>query len=236
VAEGAHVAILDITPDRLKSAVEQLGDSVLALDADVTSRASIAGAVAASLERFGGLDTLVISAGVIHLKPLAEVTEADWDHVLDVNLKGAFLTAQAAAPALRASGRGRIVSIGSDASKRGADYLQAYSASKFGLVGLTESLAAELASDGVTVNCVCPVGCPTTGMGQLVAGWKARRTGRPADEVVAAAGRTNPVGRNATEEDVAGAVLFFISDDASFLTGVALDVDGGAHVGFLPGV
>src|SRR5437588_508784 len=94
-------------------------------------------AVARAAQELGGLDTLVNSAGVIHIKPLEEVAEPDWDLTLDVNLKGAFLTAQAAAPHLRESGRGRIVSIASDAGKRGFAWLQAYCASKFGLVGLT---------------------------------------------------------------------------------------------------
>ncbi|MDX6401327.1 MAG: meso-butanediol dehydrogenase / (S,S)-butanediol dehydrogenase / diacetyl reductase [Gaiellaceae bacterium] len=235
VRQGANVAIFDLRADALEVASGELGGAVLAVRGDVTRASEVRAAVDRCVETFGGLDTLVVSAGVIHIKELHEVTEADWDRTLDVNLKGAFLSAQAAAPALRASGRGRIVSIGSDASKRGADRILAYSASKFGLVGLTHSLAAELAVDQVTVNCVCPVGCPTTGMGQQVADWKSAHAGLSAEQVVAAAARTNPLGRNATENDVAGTVMFLISDAASFITGVALDVDGGAHVGFLPG-
>jgi NAD(P)-dependent dehydrogenase (short-subunit alcohol dehydrogenase family) len=192
-------------------------------------------AVTQVAREFRGLDTLVNSAGVIHIKPLDEVEEPEWDLTLNVNLKGAFLAAQAAAPHLRESGRGRIVSIASDAGKRGFAWIQAYCASKFGLVGLTESLAVELAPDQVTVNCVCPVGCPTTEMGKGVLSWKVRTTGRSPEEVTAAAARTNPLGRNATEVDIAEAVLWFLSDEASFLTGIALDVDGGAHLGFMPG-
>jgi NAD(P)-dependent dehydrogenase (short-subunit alcohol dehydrogenase family) len=188
-----------------------------------------------AVERFGGLDTLVISAGVIHIKPLAEVSEADWDRTLDINLKGAFLAMQAAAPHLVDSGRGRIVAISSDAGKRGFSWIQAYTASKFGLVGLVESVAVELAPAGVTVNAVCPVGAPDTGMGQAVLAWKIQATGRAPEEILASAARTNPLGRNATEADVAGAVLWLIDDEAGFITGVALDVDGGAHLGFLPG-
>lgn len=238
VADGVRVALVDVAEDQLVAAAESLGANgdVLALPADVTSVAAVRAAVERTVESFGGLDTLIISAGVIHIKDLGDVTEDDWDRTLDVNLKGAFFAAQAAAPALRASGRGRIVSIGSDASKRGWAGTQAYCASKFALVGLTESLAAELAGDQVTVNCVCPVGCPTTGMGQQVAAWKSNKTGSPAEKVVGDAARTNPLGRNATEDDIAAAVLFFLAESSSFLTGVALDVDGGAHVGgALPG-
>jgi NAD(P)-dependent dehydrogenase (short-subunit alcohol dehydrogenase family) len=113
--------------------------------------------------------------------------------------------------------------------------LQAYTASKFGLIGLIESLAVELAADQVTANCVCPVGCPTTGMGRDVLDWKTSHTRSSAEEIVATTARMNPLGRNATETDVADAVMFLISEQASFLTGVSLDVDGGAHLGVMPG-
>src|SRR5207244_1784309 len=111
---------------------------------DVTDAGAVAGGVATAREAIGGLDTLVLCAGVIHVKPLDEVTEADWDLTLGVNLKGAFLVSQAAAPALRESGRGRVVAVASDAARRGYPWLEAYCASKFGLVGLCESLAIEL--------------------------------------------------------------------------------------------
>jgi meso-butanediol dehydrogenase/(S,S)-butanediol dehydrogenase/diacetyl reductase len=232
---GADVAIVDVSTERLSRARKELGDATLALTADVRSSVALSEVVGKAAEAFGGLDTVVISAGVIHIKPLDEVSEADWDLTLDVNLKGAFLTAKAAANYLRASGRGRIVAISSDAGRRGFSWIQAYNASKFGLIGLMESLAVELAPNQVTVNCVCPVGCPSTGMGQEVLDWKIRRAGATAQEIMAATARTNPLGRNATEADIADAVMYFISDEAAFLTGVALDVDGGAHLGFFPG-
>jgi len=234
-AEGAAVALLDLPGERLEQARRGIGDGVLAVPADVRVPSQVQAAVAAAIAAFGGLDTLVISAGVIHIKRLSEVSEDDWDLTLDVNLKGAFLTAQAAESALRASGRGRIVAISSDAGRRGVPWLQAYTASKFGLIGLVESLAVELAGDQVTANCVCPVGCPTTGMGQDVLTWKTGHTRASADEIVRTTARMNPLGRNATEADVADAVLFFISEQAGFLTGSSLDVDGGAHLGLMPG-
>jgi len=234
---GAQVAIADASTTALEAAVADLGPAVLAIPCDVRSPVLMAGAVQAAVDRFGGLDTLVVSAGVIHIKPLADVTEQDWDTTLDVNLKGAFLAMQAAAPHLVAAGpgRGRIVAISSDAGKRGFAWIAAYTASKFGLVGLVESVAVELAPHGVTVNAVCPVGAPGTGMGQQVLDWKVLATGQDAEAIQAAAARTNPLGRNATPGDVAAAVLWFLADEASFITGVALDVDGGAHLGFLPG-
>ena len=163
-AAGARVALVDVSEERLHSAAAALPGAV-PLTADVRSPAQVQAAVAGAVDALGGLDTLVVSAGVIHIKPLDEVAENDWDLTLDINLKGAFLTAQAAAPHLAASGRGRVVAISSDAGRRGFAWLQAYCASKFGLIGLIESLAVELAASKTTVNCVCPVGCPTTGMG-----------------------------------------------------------------------
>jgi NAD(P)-dependent dehydrogenase (short-subunit alcohol dehydrogenase family) len=232
---GAQVAIADIDERRLEAARADLGDRTLAIRVDVRDEASVRAAVTQAADSFGGLDTVVNCAGVIHIKPLEDVASADWDQTLGVNLKGAFLVSQASAPLLRASGRGRIVSISSDAGKRGYAWIQAYCASKFGLIGLTESLAVELATDQTTVNCVCPVGCPTTEMGKEILDWKVEQTGKPPNEILAIAAGTNPLGRNATEDDVAEAVMFFISEEASFLTGTALDVDGGAHLGFLPG-
>jgi NAD(P)-dependent dehydrogenase (short-subunit alcohol dehydrogenase family) len=234
-AAGARVAVGDISDAALTHASSALGRDALLLPCDVRSPEMVRAAVARTVDAFGGLDTLVVSAGVIHIKPMAEVAESDWDLTLDVNLKGAFLAMQAAAPHLASSGRGRIVAISSDAGRRGFAWINAYTASKFGLVGLVESVAVELAEHQVTVNAVCPVGAPTTAMGQEVLAWKVRATGRSAEEVMAAAARTNPLGRNATEQDVADAVLWFISDEAAFITGVALDVDGGAHLGYIPG-
>ena len=233
VGQGARVALVDLSEERLAHAEHELGDSALPLAADVRSPESVTRAVENAVAAFGGLDTLVISAGVIHIKPLGDVSEGDWDLTLDVNLKGAFLTAQATARHLSASGRGRVVAIASDAGRRGFAWIQAYVSSKFGLVGLVESLAVELAPDQVTVNCVCPVGVPTTRMGQEVLDWKVRRSNATPEQIMSAAAATNPLGRNATEADVADAVMFFVSEEASFLTGVALDVDGGAHLGWV---
>jgi meso-butanediol dehydrogenase/(S,S)-butanediol dehydrogenase/diacetyl reductase len=231
---GGRVAVADIDAEQLERATAD-DQRLIPLQLDVTDAGAVQSAVAHAEEALSGLDTLVTCAGVIHVKPLAEVTEADWDRTLAVNLKGTFLVSQAAAPALRASGRGRIVAIASDAARRGYPWIQAYCASKFGLVGLCESLAVELATDQVTVNCVCPCACPTTGMGQGLTAWKVEVTGKSEEEVLASIAASQPLGRYATEEDIVAAILFFISDEASFLTGVSLDVDGGEHLGHIPG-
>jgi len=235
VVDGARVTLVDVAEQALDAAVVELGQAASAHVCDVRQRSSVREAVATAVGRMGGLDTVVVSAGVIEVRSLGEVTEEGWDRTLDINLKGAFLVIQAAAPHLVASGRGRIVAISSDAGRRGFPGITAYCASKFGLIGLVESVAVELAPAGVTANVLCPVGAPSTGMGQQVLAWKVRTTGRSEQEILAAAAATNPVGRNATEADVVAAARFLISDEASFLTGVSLDVDGGAHLGFLPG-
>jgi meso-butanediol dehydrogenase / (S,S)-butanediol dehydrogenase / diacetyl reductase len=229
------VAILDVAKDRLEVAAESIGSRTVPVEADVRSPEAVRDAVARAEAELGGLDTLVLSAGVIHVKPITEVSEEDWDRTLDINLKGSFLVAQAAAPALRASGRGRIVAISSDAGKRGSPWIAAYCASKFGLIGVVESLAAELAADQVTVNAVCPVGCPTTSMGDQLLDWKSAHMSATREEIMESTARTNPLGRNATEADVTEATMYFVSDEASFLTGVSLDVDGGLHLGIIPG-
>lgn len=234
-AAGAAVAVLDADGRRVEETVADLGGRTLGITADVRSAADMRAAVARAAGDFGGLDTLVVSAGVFHAGTLEETSEDDWDRTIDVNLKGAFLAVKAAAPALRESGRGRIVTIGSDCGRRGFPGQIPYVASKFGLVGLTESVAAELAPAGVTANCVCPVGCPTTEMGRRVLDWKTGRTGLSPEQVMEATAATNPLGRNATEDDVADAALFLLSDHAGFLTGVTLDVDGGARLGAVPG-
>jgi NAD(P)-dependent dehydrogenase (short-subunit alcohol dehydrogenase family) len=233
-AEGASVALIDVNELGLERAVVEVGDNAMAVPADVRSPGEVRAAFGHVVAELGGLDTLVVCAGVIHVKRLAYVTEKDWDRTLDINLKGAFLCCQAAAPALGASGRGRIVMISSDAGRRGVPLLHAYSASKFGLIGLAEALAAELAP-AVTVNCVCPVGVPTTGMGQQLLSWKAQETGRAPEEVLSGIARDLPLGRNASEADIAEAVIFLVSESAGFVTGIALDLDGGAHLNALPG-
>lgn len=231
---GAQVIIADVNEAQLERAAKD-DPRLMPIQLDVTNAAEIRRGVAKAVQALDGLDTVVSCAGVIRVKPLDEVTEADWDLTLDVNLKGAFLVSQAAAPALRASRRGRIVAIASDAARRGYPWIQAYCASKFGLVGLCESLAIELAADGVTVNCVCPGACPTTGMGKGLTAWKAETSGKTEEEVLASIAATFPLGRYVYEEDVVAAILYFISEEASFITGVALDVDGGEHLGFIPG-
>lgn len=228
LAQGSQVAIGDVDKEQLAKATDELDSTnLLPLYLDVTSRESAQESVNACQETFGGLDALVNSAGVIEIAPLSEVTEESWDFVMDVDVKGVFLMSQAAAPSLSESGRGRIVNIGSDASKVGFAQVHAYCAAKHAVSGLTKSLAGELAPYKVTVNCVCPVGSPTTGMGEFVMSWKTNATGLNPSDIMAATAADIPLKRNATEADIANAIVFFLSDASDFLTGLSLDVDGG---------
>ena len=228
LAQGARVAIGDIDSEVLEEAARRVGsDDLLPLELDVTSLASVRAAVEACKTRLGGLDTLVNSAGVIEITPFLEISEEEWDRIIDVDLKGTFLCSQAVAPLLCESGRGRIVNIGSDASSMGWPLVSHYVAAKFGVVGLTKSLAGELAEHQVTVNCVCPIATATTRMGQKCLRWKMDAMKDTESEVHRATAAAVPLKRNSTEADVVNAVMFFLSDSSSFLTGQALDVDGG---------
>lgn len=227
--EGGKVAIGDVDGSQLDAAAGDVDDrNLLPLELDVTSKASVEAAVAACVNTFGELDTLVNSAGILDFALLDDIREENWDKVIDVDLKGVFLCCQAAAPHLRKSGRrGRIVNIGSDASRIGWPTISSYVAAKFGVVGLTKSFAGEFAPYGVTVNCVCPAGVSTTGMGRYALDYKEKTTGKGSEEILEASAAEIPLGRNPTVEDVVNAIRFFLADTTDFITGVALDVDGG---------
>jgi NAD(P)-dependent dehydrogenase (short-subunit alcohol dehydrogenase family) len=227
--EGARVVIADVSADGLRQAVMQ-DSRLIPYELDTRDANAVRAMVDTCIDRLGGIDYLVYSAGVIRPSALDDVTEDDWDLTLDINLKGMFLTCQAIAPALRRSGSGRIVGISSMAGKRGSAANQAYCASKFGVVGLCESLALELASSRVTVNCVCPGACPTTGIGRMLTSLGDGASTRSAEEMAAAAAVRFPLGRYVLETDVVAAIMFFLSEEAGFITGVALDVDGGARL------
>ena len=223
---GASVAIADVDPTAVKAAVQRL-PGTLPLLMDVTNRASVIEGMARAADAFGGLDTLVNSAGVFEFRPFEEISEREWDWILDVNLKGVFLACQAAMPFLKASGRGRIVNISSDAGKKGYALISTYVASKVGVVGLTESLAAEFGPQGVTVNAVCPSTVAATGMGQKVLGQKAQLFNKPPEQVLEDGAAAYPLRRLGTVADVADTILFLISESAGWISGESINIDGG---------
>jgi NAD(P)-dependent dehydrogenase (short-subunit alcohol dehydrogenase family) len=231
---GADVAVADVDRAAL---VRAAAGGLTAIEMDVTKPASVETGVDDAVRQLGSLNVLVNSAGVIRFTLMREMPEDEWDRILDINLKGVFLTCRAAAPHLCASGgNGRIVNISSDAGKKGFPLISAYCASKFGVIGFSKAIAGELAPYGVTVNCVCPTGVTETGMGQQVLDYLQTSTGNDRDAILATRSAGVPLGRMGTPDDVANAVLFLLSDAASFITGEAINVDGGVlGTGTVPG-
>ena len=232
---GARVAMADFSEALLRDEAGRRGQAVLPIVMDVRDKGAVRAGVATAVDWLGGLDTLVQCAGVFDYGSLEETTEESWDRQLDTNLKGTFLVAQAAIRHLADSGRGRMVNIASEAGRKGWPLTSAYNASKFGVVGLTQTWAREFGRDGVTVNCVCPAMTPETRQGQEVTRQKLARTpGLTLEAALAGYAANFPVGRAGTVADTADAIMFFLTDNASWITAVALDIDGGGPQGSQP--
>ena len=197
--------------------VARLGRQAMPLLGDVSIKGEIDGAVQALLDRFGHIDALVNNAGILIAGEVDGLPEDSWDRVMDINAKGAFLTIQACLPAMKCRGYGRIVSIASIGGKHGAPGQAHYSASKAAVMGFTRVLAQEVGPLGITANCVCP-GIILTDMGRV----------NLDDAAVREQWQDRTALRRIGEpEDVVGAVAFLASDDAAFVTGQSLNVDGG---------
>jgi len=200
--------------------IGELGVRSIAITCDVRDPVAVTAALDETAGSLGGLDILVNNAGVVYMGPALEITPERWDFVFDVNVKGTFLCSRAAIPHLTPRA-GTIVNIASVAGKRGYPGGAAYCSSKFAVVGLTQSLAAELAPAGVRVNAVCPGILPTHMWTHHLAAEE--RGGRAAYE--ASVGQLIPLGREQTAEDIAGAVLYLVT--APNVTGISLNVAGG---------
>jgi NAD(P)-dependent dehydrogenase (short-subunit alcohol dehydrogenase family) len=220
---GGAVVAADVNgpaAEETAALVRAAGGRAEACGCDVTRAEDVSGAIALARRAFGRLDVVVNCAGILRVAPLEETTEKEWEEVLAVNLTGAFLLTRAALRALREGGGGAIVHIASRAAIRAKEAHGAYSASKAGILQLTQMAAVEGARHGIRVNCVCPgfIDTPMT------------RGGYDVDAAIAAWNEVCPLGRPGTPEDVARAMLFLASDDAAFITGVALPVDGGRTI------
>jgi acetoin reductase-like protein len=231
VAEGALVAVLALHAESVDNAVAKLGadrGQVIGLVADVTHEEELKDAVARTVAAFGRLDVMVNNAGTIAISPLVDMTAEAWDRVVDVNLRGVFLGCREAARQMIAQGSGgRIINGASGAGRRGGSLISAYSATKAGVIGLTQSLAEELAPHGITVNAYCPGHVTSTPMWDFIDREMASITGEEIGAAKRAAEREAPLGRAAKPEEVAAAVAFLASDEASFITGESLLIDGG---------
>ena len=224
---GGRIALLDRDADALDAATRAIGgpDRALAVVADVSRAAEVDAAVASTIAHFGQLDVLVNNAGIHFAKAIDAYTDEEWARIFAVNVNGAFHAIRAAVPALRRS-RGAIVNVSSMTALVGQDQGAAYVASKGALVSLTRALALELAVDGIRVNCVCPAGVDTP----LLRTW-AETLPDPA-AVLRGQAEMHLMGRLATAEEIAAAIAFLASPDASFITGVVLPVEGGATLGY----
>jgi 3-oxoacyl-[acyl-carrier protein] reductase len=220
--EGARVAVLDVNEQAANRVASAIGAAALAVACDVTSKADIVRAVEMTEKKFGVTDILVNNAGVAHVnKPLMEIDEREFDRVFDVNVKGLFVFTQAVVPGMRRQGGGVIVNIGSTAGLRPRPGLSAYNATKGAVHNLTKTLAVELAPDKIRVCAIAPVATDTPLLPTFLGPAPGQR-----EKFIA----TVPLGRLATSQDIADAALFLASQEAKFLTGNIMEVDGGRCV------
>lgn len=220
VAEGARVMIADINGDAATKMAQTFGGQAIAQQVDVSDGASVQSMADAAHDHFGTLDILVNNAGVTHLPtPLEEVSEDDFDRVFHVNMKSVYLTARVFVPAMKARGAGAILNVASTAGLSPRPNLNWYNASKGWMITATKTMAVELAPTGVRVNAICPVAGETPLLKSFM--------GEDTPEIRARFLSTIPLGRFSTPEDMANAALFLCSDEASIITGAALEVDGG---------
>lgn len=216
--EGARVMVADINEAAARQVAEEIGG--VAQVVDVADGDSVAAMAQAAREVFGGVDILVNNAGVTHLPALMEeVSEADFDRILGVNVKAVYLTARAFVPAMKAAGAGAILNIASTAGVSPRPRLSWYNASKGWMITATKAMAVELAPFGVRVNALNPVAGETPLLKSFM--------GEDTPEMRAKFLSTIPLGRFSTPEDMGHAALYLCSDEASMVTGVAMEVDGG---------
>ncbi|MCX8955197.1 SDR family oxidoreductase [Ruegeria sp. NA] len=220
LTEGARVMIADINGDAAAEMAAQLGAGALAHQVDIGDGASVQKMADTALAAFGALDILVNNAGVTHLPtPLENVTEDDFDRVFNVNMKSVYLTARAFVPHMKARGAGAILNVASTAGLSPRPNLNWYNASKGWMITATKTMAVELAPTGIRVNAICPVAGETPLLKSFM--------GEDTPEIRAKFLATIPLGRFSTPEDMANAACFLCSDEASMITGTALEVDGG---------
>ncbi|MCB2125635.1 MAG: SDR family oxidoreductase [Paracoccaceae bacterium] len=217
-AEGARVMVADINDEAARAVAVEIGG--IAARVDVGSGESVAAMAEAARSAFGTPDILVNNAGITHLPaPLEDVSETDFDRVFTVNCKSVFLMARAFVPAMKARGSGAILNVASTAGLSPRPRLNWYNASKGWMITATKAMAVELALAGVRVNAICPVAGETPLLKTFM--------GEDTPEMRAKFLSTIPIGRFSTPEDMGNAAAFLCSDEASMITGVALEVDGG---------
>jgi sorbitol-6-phosphate 2-dehydrogenase len=229
-AEGALVAVTDV---RLESAVtiaeeiQNAGGKAAAWAFDVSDRHSVESAADEIEDRLGLISIWVNNAGVSYIVPFLECSEELWDRTQRVNLKGTFICCQAVIRKMLLRKHGVILNMSSQSGKVGNSHYGAYCASKFGIIGLTQSIALEFAGDGIRVNALCPGVVFTPLWDEMLADYARKRDLRP-EEVQSYMESKIPMGRLCTPEDVARAAVFLASDDASYITGQSINICGGS--------
>ncbi len=220
LAEGANVVGFDLHP------VPRSAERLLALQGDALNEAAVDAAVSQTVRQFGALDVMVCNAGIIAVTPVIEMSLTEWQRVMQVNVDTVFLGSRAAARQMIAQGKGGcIINASSGAGRRGVPNLSHYCASKAAIIMLTQSLAIELAAHGIRANCYVPGHIETPFWGGIAEGF-AKRTGQTPEAVIEGFRRTVPMGRFGTADDVAATVSWLASDDAAYVSGQAIAMNG----------
>ncbi len=230
--QGARVFITDLEQSALDAICAELGERCRGLAADVTAPDQVRQVVAAAVDAFGGtIDVLVNVAGVVGDGGNVEDLNPDnWDFVFAVNCKGTFLFIKEVVPVMKRGGSGSIVNFSSKSGKTGSALMSAYSSAKAAVIGLTQALAFELASDKIRVNCVCPGITEATGVWSNVSTDYVKNMALPIDEVVKKFTSKVPLGRLAHIEDVVNVTCFLASEQAAYMTGQAINITGGREM------
>lgn len=221
--DGRAVGVVDIDgtgAEAVAAEIVSVGGNAIALQADLGDRAQIEAAVAAARAKLGPVTIVVNNAALENFAPVAEVTETDWDRLMDVNLKGAFILIQAVLPDMVAAGWGRVINVSSFGAQVGAPNMALYTATKGGVISMTRSMAVELGRQGITVNSVSPGFIDTPMARRAIDG---DLFPVPYEQIIA----TYPIPRLGKPEEIAAACAYFASDDAGYVTGQLLGVNGG---------